>query len=146
MSERLWRLAQRLPDVVPQGLEGWPPLIRQLLYNRGLVDPAEITEFVYPENGSHDPFLLRDMDTAVNRVFSALRQEELIAIYGDFDVDGLTSAALLLEVLQSDALQGHVITYLPHRGKEGYGLNPEAIRWLAEQGVRLLITVDCGIG
>jgi single-stranded-DNA-specific exonuclease len=146
MSERLWRIAELVPDGDAEGLEGWPPLIRQLLYNRGLVDPTEIGEFVYPESHGHDPFLLRDMDAAVDRVLHALRNEELIAIYGDFDVDGLTATALLLEVLRSQAFQGNVITYLPHRGREGYGLNPEAIRGLAAQGVRLLITVDCGIG
>lgn len=147
MADWCWRIAELIPDGVAVVLEGWPPLIRQLLFNRGLLDPRQIEQFIYPESGEmHDPFLLRGMDLAVDRVFGALRNEELIAIYGDFDVDGLTATSLLLEVLQSHLLQGHVISYLPHRGREGYGLNQDAIRGLAEQGVRLLITVDCGIG
>ncbi len=147
MPQRRWRIAPVLPPSSFPDLEVWPWPLRQLLYNRGLRTAEEIDRFLFPEKeGMHDPYLLKGMDVAVERVFLALQREELIGIYGDFDVDGLTSAALLMEVLESPYLQGHVVPYLPHRLKEGYGLNPEAIRSLAEKGVRLLITVDCGIG
>ncbi len=140
-------MAESITDGAVPDLEAWPQPLRQLLYNRGLWRADAIEAFLYPETvGMHDPFLLRGMDTAVERVYRSLRDEELIGIYGDFDVDGLTAVALLTEVLESPSLQGHVTSYLPHRVKEGYGLNPEAIRKLAEMGVRLLITADCGIG
>lgn len=147
MLERTWRLAEPLASGSLPDLDAWPHPMRQLLYNRGLRSEPEIVSFLYPdESAMHDPFSVLGMDTAVERIFRALRNEELIGIYGDFDVDGLTAAALLGEVLESQWLQGRVVTYLPHRTREGYGLNGEAIRQLAAQGVTLLITVDCGIG
>lgn len=147
MHGYVWRMAEPLPGAVAAELEPWPQPLRQLLYNRGLRSAREVEEFLHPERvGMHDPYLLKGMDLAVDRVFEALREEQMIGVYGDFDVDGLTAAALLVEVLGSDSLQGRVVSYLPHRSKEGYGLNAEAITSLAESGVRLLITVDCGIG
>ncbi len=147
MPEWVWRIAEPIVDGLAPDLGGWAHPLRQLLYNRGLRTSEEVEQFLYPEVvGLHDPFLMRGMDSAVERIYLALRHEELIGIYGDFDVDGLTSTALLMEVLESPSLQGHVVSYLPHRIKEGYGLNPDAVRRLAERGVRLLITADCGIG
>ncbi|MHB0868368.1 MAG: single-stranded-DNA-specific exonuclease RecJ [Chloroflexota bacterium] len=147
MAERAWRIAEPIANGAAPDLEVWPQPLRQLLYNRGLRSSLEVEQFLYPEQvGMHDPFLMHGMDAAVDRIYRALREEEPIGIYGDFDVDGLTSVALLSELLESPSLEGHVVSYLPHRVKEGYGLNPEAIRKLAEMGVRLLITADCGVG
>lgn len=147
MPEWAWRIAAPIDDGAAPDLEVWPQPLRQLLYNRGLRTEEEVERFLNPERvGMHDPFQMRGMEAAVERIYRSLREEELIGVYGDFDVDGLTAAALLAEVLESPYLQGHVATYLPHRVKEGYGLNPEAIRRLAERGVRLLITADCGVG
>ncbi len=147
MVEWAWRIADPITDGLAPELQAWPDPLRQLLYNRGLLSSLQVERFLHPELvGLHDPFLMCGMDSAVERIYRALREEELIGVYGDFDVDGLTAAALLSEVLESPYLQGHVVTYLPHRAKEGYGLNPEAVRKLAEMGVRLLITADCGIG
>jgi len=147
LTEYLWRFAEPIPEGTALELQGWPQPLRQLLYNRGLRTALDVEEFLHPERvGLHDPFLLKDMEVAVDRVLRALRHEEHIAVYGDFDVDGLTAVALLLEVLESPSLQGRVMSYLPHRNREGYGLNPNAIKGLAEKGVGLLITVDCGIG
>ncbi|MGI5835393.1 MAG: single-stranded-DNA-specific exonuclease RecJ [Chloroflexota bacterium] len=147
MSKKRWRVAEPTPEAVDAELGQWPQPLRQLLFNRGILSAEEAEHFFYPERSEmHDPFLLKGMDAAVNRVFRALREEQLIAVYGDFDVDGLTAAALLIEVLQAPGLQGRVVPYLPHRAREGYGLNLEAVRQLAQKGVGLLITVDCGVG
>ena len=147
MHSRNWRLAPPVEREAAPDLEGWSLPLRQLLYNRGLHTIEEVERFIYPESTRMaDPFLLRGMDAAVERICRALRGNELIGIYGDFDADGLTGVALLAEVLESPPLQGRVTTYLPHRVREGYGLNGEAVRSLAARGVRLLITVDCGMG
>ncbi len=119
-------------------------LIAQLLYNRGLADPSEVELFLAgDERLSHDPMLLPDMQTATSRIYRALLSGEKITVYGDFDVDGVTSAALMVQGLAS--LGGIVIPYIPHRISEGHGLRQAAIKELHEQGVTLIITVDCGI-
>jgi single-stranded-DNA-specific exonuclease len=147
VPELKWRVAEELVDGIVPDLDLWDHPFRQLLHNRGLLTADAIERFLYPEKGEmHDPFAMKGMQTAVDRIFRALREETQIGIYADFDVDGLTAASLLLELLQSSSLQGRVSIYLPNRAREGYGLNVEAIRSLAEQGVGLLITVDCGIG
>ena len=147
MPDWEWRLAAPLVDGVAPELDSWPYPLRQVLYNRGYRTSEDVEAFLFPDECCrHDPFLLLGMEAAVDRIFRALREEELIAIYGDFDVDGLTAVALLSEVLESPSLQGRVTRYLPHRTREGYGLNIDAIRTLWDRGARLLITVDCGIG
>jgi len=116
----------------------------QLLYNRGITDPTQISSFLAAdENLLNDPFLLPDMEKAVARIHAALLSEEIIAIYGDFDADGMTATAVLTEGLSS--LGGKAIPYIPHRIEEGYGLNNAALEKLRKQGVSLVITVDCGI-
>ena len=121
----------------------FPPLVAQLLYNRG-VKSDEIEIFL---NASQEfegnPFLLPDMSQAVSRVYKALLSREKIAIYGDFDVDGITATAVLAEGLSQ--LGGRVIVYTPDRSSEGHGLKSPAIEKLRNQGVSLIITVDCGI-
>ncbi len=147
MRDRVWRLAEPLADGIAPDLAGWPQPLRQLLFNRGLRTRDAVEAFLYPETaGLYDPGLLLGMEVAVDRIYRALRNEELIAIYGDFDVDGLTAVALLSEVLESPSLEGRVVGHLPHRARDGYGLHFDSIQALAEQGARLLITVDCGIG
>jgi single-stranded-DNA-specific exonuclease len=147
MPDWVWRLAEPLADGAAPELAEWPQPLRQLLFNRGLRTREEVEEFLHPERaGLHDPNLLLGMEIAVGRIYRALRNEELIAIYGDFDVDGITAVALLMEVLESPVLEGRVVGHLPHRTKDGYGLHLDSIRGLAEKGARLLITVDCGIG
>lgn len=90
-----------------------------------------------------DPYLLKDMDAVVDRIVWALDHNEKISVYGDFDVDGVTATVLMVEVLQT--LGGFVEPYIPNRFEEGYGLNVEALENLAEKGIQLVITVDCGI-
>jgi len=125
-------------------MHGVSPLLVQLLYNRGITDPNQYEIFLAAdERQSHDPFLLPDMQLAVNRIYHALSGGEEIAVYGDFDVDGVTSTALLVEGLS--LLGGRVRPYIPHRIQEGYGLNSAALESLHRQGVGLVITADCGI-
>ena len=123
---------------------GLPPLMTQLLYNRGITDPTQIDSFLTAdENLLNDPFLLPDMEKAVARISDALLSGERIAIYGDFDADGMTATAVLTEGLSS--LGGQAIPYIPHRIEEGYGLNHAALKRLRKEGVSLVVTVDCGI-
>lgn len=139
-----WSIYPRLSPEADLALHGFHPVLRQVLYNRGYTqeetaahflkgDPPEIT----------DPFLMLDMGKAVGRVIQAIRQEEWIAVYGDYDVDGVTATVLLVEALEQ--LGARVKEYIPNRFDEGYGLNKEALSHLKEGGFSLVITVDCGI-
>jgi single-stranded-DNA-specific exonuclease len=120
------------------------PLMAQLLYNRGITEPDQVEPFLAAdERLLADPFLLPDMDKAVDRIYRALLSAENIAIYGDFDADGITATALLTQSISS--FGGKVTPYIPHRIEEGYGLNHAALKSLSKQGVSLVITVDCGI-
>ncbi|MBI2935625.1 MAG: single-stranded-DNA-specific exonuclease RecJ [Chloroflexi bacterium] len=138
-----WRI---LPPPPPEWSQqsGLPPLWNRLLYNRGITHPEGIPEFL--DSGPsqlRDPFLLPGVAQAVPRILEAILAGETIAIYGDFDTDGVTATAVLTRTLF--ALGAKVVPYLPHRIREGHGLNVEALGWLKGQGVSLLITVDCGI-
>ncbi len=145
MKYKQWQVAAPCPEGQRE-LEqaGLPPLLAGLLAARGVVRPEEARRLLSPgREPIPDPMLLKDMDRAVRRVRLALDREELIAVYGDYDVDGITATCLLTQFLT--ARGGHIIPYIPSRLGEGYGLNPEAVHALSEQGVDLIITVDCGI-
>ena len=117
----------------------------QLLANRGINTAKEAGEFLACSLSScHDPFLMKDMDRAVRRIRKAVSAGEKILVYGDYDVDGMTSVAALSSALRT--LGGAVETYIPNRIEEGYGLNPGAVKKAERAGVSLIITVDCGIG
>ncbi len=121
-----------------------PPLIAHLLINRGITNPQDGKKFLSP--GLHqlyNPFLMKDMGKGVERIISALQKKEHISIYGDYDADGITACALLIDFLRSLGIRSSY--YIPHRLTEGYGLNPEALKKIAAQGTKLLICVDCGI-
>ncbi len=121
-----------------------PPLLCQLLINRGITDAAAARDFLSPSlHDLLDPFLLHGMERAVQRLLTALQQGEQIAIYGDYDVDGTTATSLLVMFFRELGLD--VPYHIPERSGEGYGLNAAAIEQLAQRGVRLLLTVDCGI-
>ena len=120
------------------------PLTSRLLYNRGYKTAESAERFIKNKDISfHDPFLLADMDKAVERIFTALENNEKIVIYGDYDVDGVTSVSILYLYLKAKG--GDVGYYIPSRTGEGYGINPSAIESLAEKQTNLLITVDTGI-
>ena len=125
-------------------MAGINPLVAQLLYNRGISEPSQVELFLSADARlEFDPFLLTDMPQAVNRIYQALLSGEKIAIYGDFDADGITATALMVQGLS--ALGANVIPYIPHRLYEGYGLKVAALEKLRKQGVSLVITVDTGI-
>jgi len=119
------------------------PLVAQLLYNRG-VKPEEIDPFLSADRRLEgNPFLLPDISQAVSRVYKAVLAREKIAVYGDFDVDGVTAIVILVEGLSR--LGAEVITYIPDRVNEGHGLKISALEKLQAQGASLVITVDCGV-
>jgi single-stranded-DNA-specific exonuclease len=123
---------------------GLSPLIAQLLYNRGLTEPAQLEPFITADKRlAGDPSLLPDIQPAVARIYRALLSGENIAVYGDFDADGITGTALLVQGLSR--LGGRVTPYIPHRLTEGYGLKTAALEKLHQNGVSLVISVDCGI-
>jgi len=120
------------------------PLTSIILYNRGICESAEIAEFLKCDlRNLHDPYLLKDMDKAVSRIRQALEKNEKITIYGDYDVDGITSIAILYKHLTS--LGFEVDYYIPDRIQEGYGVNRDALDKIKENGTKVVITVDTGI-
>jgi single-stranded-DNA-specific exonuclease len=126
------------------GALGLHPLAARVLAGRGLADPERAAAFLAaPIADLPDPFSMKGMEAAVARLVRAVESGERIACYGDYDVDGVTSTALLAGFLA--AAGADVVTYVPHRLVEGYGLNEAAVAKLAGQGVRLLVTLDCGI-
>ena len=119
-------------------------LLSTILVNRNITREEEVRLFLKPTRGDfHNPFLMQDMEKAVERILKAIEKKEKVTIYGDYDVDGITSITVLKSFLQERGLE--VGTYIPNRLEEGYGLNKKAIETIAEKGCQLMITVDCGI-
>ena len=119
-------------------------LVARIIANKNLTTNKDIEIFLNPtRNDFHDPFLMPDMEKAVNRIIEAINKKEKTIIYGDYDVDGITSSTVLKRYLEEREL--HTDIYIPNRLEEGYGLNENAIRKIAEQEYSLIITVDCGI-
>jgi single-stranded-DNA-specific exonuclease len=137
-----WHILEKAPPEFLKSLPE-PPLLLQILYNRGLREPQQIDRFLDPSQAvAENPYRLKDMTPAVTRIVQAIRSDETICVYGDFDADGVSATALLVTALQ--AAGARVGPYIPDRVDEGYGLNPEAIETIAEKA-SLMITVDCGI-
>ena len=122
---------------------GVPPLLGVLLLTRGASEPEQAAAMLSPETAFSDPFLLPDMEKAVKRIGRALDGFEKIAVYGDYDADGVTATAMLYSYLESCG--GNVVFYIPDRESEGYGLNMGAVDALHAEGVTLIVTVDNGI-
>jgi single-stranded-DNA-specific exonuclease len=144
MTQKRWVVADKLPAETMTALGDFHPLVAQALYNRQVRD-AEAAR-LYFGGGSQqpeDPLLLTGMAAAVDRLRHAIRTGERIVVYGDYDTDGVTATALLVQVLT--ALGAAVDRYIPDREEEGYGLNGGALGKIQEQGGRLVITVDCGV-
>ncbi|MBI2171886.1 MAG: single-stranded-DNA-specific exonuclease RecJ [Chloroflexi bacterium] len=142
-GQKAWRIRPPISQAARHALAPFPPLQAQLLVNRGITSPSLARAFLSGQPLSHDPFALPGMEAAVQRVRGALQRKEPVAVFGDFDVDGVSAAALLATALRPLGCQ--VIPYIPHRIDEGHGLSLQAVQQLAAQGVRLLITVDCGV-
>jgi single-stranded-DNA-specific exonuclease len=145
-AKRVWHLLphdraalERLAREVPTS-----PVVAQLLLNRGVREVEAARRFLtMPFKGLHDPQLLPGAAAAADRLLDAIHQGRRVCVYGDYDVDGLTGTAILSECLRH--LEAKVEYYVPHRMDEGYGLNADALKRLAESGVSTVVTVDCGI-
>ncbi len=144
MSRCRWKIRPPIPDTHALSRPDIHPLVAQLAYNRGINDPVELEAFLTGDKRlSYDPFQLPGMDAAVPRIYRALLGGEGIAVYGDYDVDGVTATATMVEGIA--ALGGHAIPYIPHRLTEGYGMSLAGLEKLHKLGISLIITVDCGI-
>jgi single-stranded-DNA-specific exonuclease len=144
-TNKKWEISPRISPKADQALHGYPPILRQILYNRGYATHEQARRFLQAETDfDTDPFQLKGMEAAVERVAQAIEEDEKIAIYGDYDVDGVSATALLLNFFKS-SFDANIFAYIPNRFEEGYGLNEEALSDLKEHGADLVITVDCGI-
>lgn len=147
MGFKKWKLPQTAPERVENLISqtGMERIAAQILDGRGISDPQQAMQYVGCDSAAklHDPFLMQDMDKAVKRLSEAVEQGEQIAVYGDYDCDGITATAMLYSYLED--LGARVIYYIPDRDVEGYGLNRAALDFLKEQQVELVVTVDNGI-
>lgn len=138
-----WDSAERAPDSHFARFGDYSKATAQLFHNRGIHDPDAAALFLACRATHTNPFLIHGMQAAVERIRRAIAQDEKIIVHGDFDADGVTATAILVEGL--NRLGARVAPYIPHRVDEGYGLNQEAIGKMHAAGVTLMVTVDCGI-
>ena len=145
MSNKKWVFSKVIPKKLQSKFSDINKVTLQLLYNRNIESNEEIRYFLEPEytKDSLDPFLFKDMEKAVDLIVKHVKNKNKILVYGDYDADGVTSSALLIDVLGS--LKANVSIYIPNRVTEGYGLNKPAIEGIKDRGVDLIITVDGGI-
>ena len=143
VTKKRWVIAKKIPSHVREELKSYSPFLSQILFNRGIITTVEAENYFKKIGSISNPFKMKDMDVAVERIITAIKMREKIAVYGDYDVDGVTVTAVLVQVIKQ--LNGDVCEYIPNRFDEGYGLNIEALDLLAESGIDLIITVDCGI-
>jgi single-stranded-DNA-specific exonuclease len=143
---RRWNVRPKLTEAELTRWPDLPRLVVQLLHNRGVSDPDHMRRFLDCEPlGATDPLALRGMAEGVTRLQAAIRAGEPIAIFGDYDADGVTAAALLTQALRALGATLRPQPYIPDRVEEGYGLNDAALEKLASEGMRVVITVDCGV-
>ncbi len=142
-GSKQWLVARPLTSSQADAWHDIHPLVAQILHGRGLSSPATARSWLNGPGARVDPFTMTGMQAAVERIRAAIRAGQDIVVYGDFDADGVTATALLLQTLKS--LGARVQAYIPDREREGYGLNGPALATLAQAGARLVITVDCGI-
>lgn len=141
-----WNVKNKITDAGTELKEKFHPVILQLLTNRGIIEADKIEKFFSLDYDAdvHDPFLFADMEKAMERIAQAKEKKERLAIFGDYDADGVTATALLYEALTDMGFE-NIIAFIPDRQTEGYGMNETAIKYLADEGATLIITVDCGI-
>ena len=141
---REYRLADPLSTETETALAAFDGYTKTLLARRNITDATTAEAFIKPDYDTlHDPFLLHDMEAAVERIVAAIAADEKIAIYSDYDCDGIPGGVLLHDCFTAVGYE-NFINYIPHRHFEGFGLNSEAVTKLAAEGVKLIITVDCG--
>ncbi len=143
-NPKRWQILEPAPSTYIERLSHVHRITAQILHNRGLTDPQEAEDFLHKTYRPGDPLHMKGIAQAVRNIERAILAEERIAVYGDFDVDGVTATALMVQTLQALGAES-VVPYIPHRTQEEHGLNIQALRKLWRDGVRLVITVDCGI-
>jgi len=129
-----------------EGLTSFTSLMRRLLLARDITNEEDARRFLAPEweRDTHDPYTMKDMESAVERIMFAVEKKETIALWSDYDMDGIPGAVILYDFFIAIGYE-HLVHYTPHRNKEGFGLNTQGIEELADQKVSLIITIDCGI-
>lgn len=140
-----WRLKSSPPENFMRTLHDLPPLVRQLLWTRGITDQKAVATLLNPDYARHtfDPFLFHHMERAVKRIQKAIFEKEQIVVFGDYDADGVCGAAILHEFLREVAALHDV--FIPDRSKEHFGLSIKKIKDFYASGAKLLVTVDCGV-
>jgi single-stranded-DNA-specific exonuclease len=134
-----------IPEEVNKNLGEYTEILRKLLFYRGIKTVKEAEDFFNPDfNKNHEPFLMKDMDIAVTRVFEAIEKKQKIIIFSDYDADGIPGAVVLHDLLKKIGYTNFE-NYIPHRVLEGFGLNDEAVDEFSKKKVDLIITIDCGI-
>lgn len=141
--QKNWQIKDRLKDFNFQKYPNINPLVLQILFNRGVNTEKEINDFLDEVGEVYNPFLFKEMDKAVDLIIEHIKKGNKITIYGDYDADGVTSSAVLFDVL--NLFKANTEVYIPHRVYEGYGLNEDALISLNKKGTNLIITVDGGI-
>ncbi len=141
-----YRVRQSIPDKIDKLFEAHSPLVRSLLYARGIEDLETADAFLNPdyEKHLHDSFLLKDMDKVAKRILKAIKDDERIGIFSDYDADGIPGGVALHDFFKKIGFHNFT-NYIPLRNEEGFGLNNDAVETLSKDGVKLIITIDCGI-
>ncbi|MEA1936508.1 MAG: DHH family phosphoesterase, partial [Patescibacteria group bacterium] len=154
--QKHWIINKKYPQKFAQKFPEFSQITLQLLWDRNLKTQTQIDEFFNPdyEADLHNPDLIKDMDKAVERIYQAFEKDEKIMVYGDYDVDGITSSLVMVSALveiksalsgiEKNEAQKFIGIYIPDRESEGYGLNDEAVKKIKDDGFELVITVDCG--
>ena len=155
--QKKWLINKKYPAEFGKKFPEFTEVVLQLLWDRNLKTQEQIDEFFNPdyESDLHDPYLMKDMKKAVKRIYKAIEKNEKILVYGDYDVDGITSSAIIVNTLielksiiskiEKTKAKEFIDIYIPDREAEGYGLNKKAIEKAKENKIDLIITVDCGI-
>ncbi|MCK5490521.1 MAG: single-stranded-DNA-specific exonuclease RecJ [Candidatus Pacebacteria bacterium] len=157
MIQKRWLINKKYPKKFQEQFPEFSSIVLQLLWDRKINNQTLINEFFNPDylQDIHNPYLLKDMDKAVQRIFHALENDEKIFVYGDYDVDGVTSSVVIVKTLielksvlkqiSKEEAKKFISVYIPDRELEGYGLNKEAVKKIKQEKTDLIITVDCGI-
>ncbi|MDF1498717.1 MAG: single-stranded-DNA-specific exonuclease RecJ [Patescibacteria group bacterium] len=155
--QKCWIVNKKYPETFAKEFPEFSSIYLQLLWNRNINNQTLIDEFFNSdyEQDIHDPYLMKDMDIAVKRIFKAIESDEKITVYGDYDVDGITSSVVLINMLielksvikqiSQEEAKDYIDIYVPDREIEGYGLNKKAINKIKKNNTDLIITVDCGV-
>src|SRR3990167_7989651 len=141
-----YEVREEISEKAAEGLQALPPLLARLLFHRGIKMAEEAEKFLNPdyEKHIHNPFLLKGMAQAVERMVKAAENKERIVVWSDYDADGIPGAVALHDFFKKIGYENFE-NYIPDRHDEGFGLNAEGIEGIAKRGAKLLITVDCGI-